>query len=232
MRKRIRSFISKLTYRKIPILILYELALVVYLYFSPNPYQRYDLTANAWFFGLGFLFLCSLAFFEKRKGLPLPYAESMSKSDYFVTGAVGFIGTLVMVDVIILLTAYGSFSFRLSPFDPANWFTVVWDFQFGIVEESLKMGLTNVFGIPALWMRPRIARNIWVLFAGTVSVAIWAYTHILTGSYYGVYASANMLVAFLIGMILLAITIWKRNFLPAVIVHGIYDVGVALGYWP
>jgi len=223
----IRRIASRLTYRKVPFLVLYELALVTYLYFSPNPYQKNELLSNAWFFELGFLFLIPLAFLEKRKGLPLPYAEPMSKYNYFVAGGIGFIGMMFIVRICVLLMSYGLFPYGLSPFDPANWFTVAWGCQAGVMEESLKIGLTNLLGVPALRMRQAKARTIWVFFAGTISVFTWAYVHILTASF----TFGEFLMACLVGLVLFTITLWKRNYLPAVVVHGIYDVGATLGYW-
>jgi hypothetical protein len=228
---RIKQITSKLTYRKVPFLILYEIALVAYLYFSVEPYQRQVLISNAWLFGLGFLFLVPLAFFEKRKGLPLPYVEPMSKIEYSVAVGIAFFGVFEVAKVALWLVHCGLFSYQLSPFNPANWFTIEWNFQFGIVEESMKMCLTNVFGVPALWMRQAKAKNVWIFFAGTVSVVIWGYTHILTGSYAGPYAFTDFLIACLIGIVLLAVTLWKRNYLPAVLAHAIFDAGGALGYW-
>lgn len=230
MNPRIKAAWSRLTYRKIPILISYQVALVIYLCFSPNPYQRQAIMANAWFFALSFLFLIPLAFFEKRKGLPLPYVEPMSKYDYFVAGSFCFIGLALVLMAFRWLSIQGLFPFALSPLNPSNWFTVVWEFQFGIVEESFKMGMTNLFGLPALWMRGKMARKSWVFFAGTISIVLWAYSHILTRAYFGAYALPSLLVAAVIGIVFLSVTIWKRNYLPAVLIHGIYDVALALGY--
>lgn len=231
MNDKVRQVISRLTYRKVPFLILYESALVVYFYFSTNPYQRQDVITYGWFFGLGFLFLVPLAIFEKRKVLPLPYAKSMPKYDYFVAGALCFIGTLGFVKIASLLLSYRWIPFQLDQFNPVTWFTIAWNFQFGIIEESMKMALTNFFGIPALFTHRTRLKNLWIFFAGTVSVVFWAYIHLLTGAYIGPNAFSEFLIACVVGMILLTVTIWKRNYLPAVIVHGIYDIGVVFGYW-
>jgi len=230
MNSRIEAAWSRLTYRKVPFLILYEVALVAYLCFSPNPYQRQAIAGNAWFFALSFLFLIPLAFFERRRGLPLPYVESMSLYDYFVAGGLCFIGLVLVLMVFRWLLVQGLFPFALTPLNPSNWFTVAWEFQFGIVEESFKMGMTNLFGLPALWMRGKVARKVWVFFAGTISIVLWAYSHILTRAYFGPYALPSLMVAGVIGIVFLTVTIWKRNYLPAILVHGIYDVALALGY--
>jgi hypothetical protein len=137
------------------------------------------------------------------------------------------LGLMLVVRICVSLMYYGLFPFGLNPLSPANWFTVAWGLQAGVIEESLKIGLTNVLGVPALRVRQVKARTIWVSLAGTISVFIWAYSHILTASY----TLGEFLIACLVGVVLVAITVWKGNYLPAVVVHGIYDIGVSLGYW-
>jgi len=224
---RIRQIASKLTYRKVPFLLLYEVLLVSGMWFSPNPYRKLDITSNSWFFGVGFIFLAFLAILEKRKGLPLPIVQPISKSYYLLTTLTALFGSLFIAKLFALLVVSGRLSFQLSPFEPSNWFTIAWNFQFGVVEESFKVGLTNVFGIPTLRMRCSEARNVWICFAGATSVVIWVYWHFLTHAYTTTY---EFVTACSIGLFWFAIILWKKNYLPAVLSHGIFDVAHALGY--
>ena len=232
--KNIRPIVSMLTYRKIPLLIAYELLVVMRLYFSNPTAFKMTLYIDGWLFGLGFLSLAFLAFFEKRKGIPLPYAEPMSKSNYLITTLVCLFSIQAMLRVSewLMATRLVPGSISMAPFSNIITFieTIQWQFQFAVVEESFKMALTNVFGIPSLLMQSKTLRTIWVFGAGTVSVFIWTYLHILMGAFSGEHMLLNFLLAFIGGMIFLTITMWKKNYLPAVLIHGIHNVALTFGY--
>ena len=231
MYSKTKQMLSRFTYRKVPFLILYEVTLVVGMLLSPNPNNRMTIESDAGFYGLGLLFLFLLALVEKRKGLPLPFAESISKTGYAVAAVIAFFGSLLVVELLAKLLMGSVPYFHLGPFDPTKWFTYIWYFQFGIVEESMKIGLTNIFGIPALRTRERKWKNLVISAAGIVSAVLWAYSHILSRAFYGTYAFEKFLIACAFGIVVFAVTFWKRNYLPAVAAHGIYDIGVTLGYW-
>jgi len=102
-----------------------------------------------------------------------------------------------------------------------SYYVVAFSANVGILEESYKVGLTNLLVMPlekAFGKRRsgRLDKSI-LCIVGSAIVAFWAWTHTH-------YSIGLVVVTFLVGITYFLLIIWKGNYLPIILVHSLYDL--------
>lgn len=93
----------------------------------------------------------------------------------------------------------------------------------GILEESYKVGITNLVAMSFLWLFRKkwpervnkVVLFVIVFVAGSLAVAFWASRHP-----YGFRGNA---LVFVTGMIYFMLILWKKNYLPVIAAHMVND---------
>jgi hypothetical protein len=93
----------------------------------------------------------------------------------------------------------------------------------GITEESIKVALTNVltaaFQRTSIVKRSKLLSKAVLVIVGSVSVAFWAWLHIVVRAN----SIGFSVIAFIVGMVYFGLVLMCKNYLPTVLAHAFYD---------
>jgi len=98
---------------------------------------------------------------------------------------------------------------------------VAWNFVVASSEEGFKVGLTNVFAMPL--EKYFGETSVWLSAAGVIFA--WTWLHRLNA----MQSSSALIMAYVAGFFLLALTIKFQNFLPAVVTHLAWNLLASFG---
>jgi hypothetical protein len=207
---------KRLTRRKVPLLLVYEILFVFYLWH----YFPYYLSIPNWRFSLvvGVVSLGFLMYFERCKQIPFFFVEPQSAGTYTKHVALSTIALFgIGIAGSLLRRVFPTLQTMILP-SPA---LIVMYFHIGIYEESMKVAITNILAWPERKLRRNNQRRIMMVVAsGLISITIWTYAHVISRGY----GTIESLTVFLVGIAIFVIIFRTHNFLPPTLAHILYDI--------
>ena len=213
--------------RKTVYLIAAYLVLLFCLRLFTNPYQ-FSVDDNVWYWILGLLSLAYLAYVEKQRNIPFRFVDRVEPKWFY--GGYCVIAVCASVIIVRLFLVM----FHLSGIPVYSIVVHSGNDVFGIVgyaivvaidEESFKVALTN-FCTKILGTRGKKIEGLTIKITGTLSVALWAYLHVLVGHHSTGYA----MIAFAVGIVYFLIILYLKNYLPTTAAHAIWNVAIDFGF--
>jgi len=208
-----KNFLHPSTRRVMPCVFLCEAATTLWVWVNIPSL----VTDNCWFFASGLGSVAILALLETRQKLPLPFVNHLPMKDCLCIFGISFLAAFtarvlgLSVQAFPEIASLAHLSCRIA-----------FDVNVGITEESGKIVLTNG---AALALRRMLGDARWnmlgrfiVLATGSGAVVLWVWMHPLRS--YGVGYFVSLLVS---GIAYFLLIFWKRNYLPIVATHALYD---------
>lgn len=191
-----------------------------------NPHH-YEAINYGWYWSVGFLSLAYLGYIEKSRRIPFRFLESIEPKWYYgVYFGIAFgLSFIISVTLGSILRQMGFPAFYLVVRSSNDVLGIAcYAGTVAISEESFKVALTNLF-TRACGVRRKSTERLLVMSAGTMSVALWAYLHMLVGGHNVSFAT----IAFVVGMAYFLIIYSSQNFLPTTIGHAFWNAAVDSG---
>jgi hypothetical protein len=215
-KKSLTAFAKRITRLKIPILMGYEIFFILYLWFRFRATFYYI----DWFIAIGVGSLTILLLLELIGKIPLPFVEPISKTNYGLLFAIPLCCFLILALIANILTPLFPHLQYLTLQLPST-FNIVVYIDVGIVEDSMKVALTNLLSWPVRkFDKGNPKKTLTVVASGLISVSIWTYMHFVTRRY----GTFDLAAVFLSGILVFVIIFKKRNFVPTMLAHVVYDI--------
>jgi membrane protease YdiL (CAAX protease family) len=215
--------------RKTLYLIIAYVSLIIAVGLVKNPYQ-YRTVGFAWWWAIGFLSLLYLAYIEKQSRIPFRFIDRLKWKWGYPIQLFGIALGLTIIITSTLARVLGQIG--LPPYyfvvqSSNDVFGIIgFDSAIAISEESFKVAFTNLFA-RVFVVRKKSTGRLIVMFFGTVSIALWAYFHMLIGGHNSSYVT----IAFCAGIVYFLITYYAKNYLPTTVAHGVWDMVLDFGFF-
>lgn len=228
-RKLIASIYNAFRSRKTVYLIIVYVSLIIAVGAVNNPHQD-QIVRSAWWWAIGLLSLVYLAYIEKKSRIPFRFLDPLEWKWAYPIQLFGIAIGLTIIITFALARFLGQIGL------PAYYIVVQsgkdvlgiigFNSAIAISEESFKVAFTNLFA-RVFVVRKKSTGRLIVMFFGTVSIALWAYFHMLIGGHNFSYVA----VAFCAGIVYFLITYYAKNYLPTTVAHGVWDMMLDFGFF-
>lgn len=197
-------------------MIVYEIFFILYLWFT----FRAEFYYVDWFIAMGVGSLTILLALERMKSIPFPFVEPLSKTNYGLLFAIPLACfTLFGLIARILMMFFPNLQYLT--FQLPSTLNIVVYTDVGIVEDSMKVALTNLLSWPVRKLDKRNPkRTLTVVVSGLISISVWTYMHFVTRRY----GTFELAAVFLSGIVVFVIVFKRRNFIPTMLAHVVYDI--------
>jgi hypothetical protein len=185
------------------VLIFLETPIFLLIMFQPLQFQYKVIEV------VGYVSLLFLAYLDQKKTtVPFPFLVEISISDCIAYASLAYVSTWFL----------GSFSPLRSILIHGNPLIAI---NAGITEESFKVVLTNLLACLLFKRISRMdVRRVAVWAAGIISAVVWGFLHMLSRGYDIEFVQA----AIFVGVAYFAIVYHKRNCVPVVFGHALYNM--------